>query len=496
MTLARPSLDYTAKDFDAIRARLFNIIPSAFPEWTDVQVANFGNILVELFAWVGDVLTFYQDNQAQESRWSSALLRRSILSMIKMVGYTPTGNRAARAVLTVRLNAPPTGSVPINIGDLFSTLDAANLVEFQALETIVIPAGANPPVGFVTVEHSKPFSENYISSGLPNQSFLLAGAPYLAGSLAITGVDGEWTLVDDLLSSTAQNRHFILTTDSNLRAKVTFGDGIAGSVPTGSLLVAYKTGGGVTGNVGVGAIQKAQRTYYDSLNNPVVLRVSNVSKAEGGIDVQTIESIRESVPRSIRTNSRTVAREDYEINALKVPGVARALMLTRDEQAAVPENTGRLYVVPIGGGTATAELMTAVMVMITDKYPKTITFRPYVLSALYHKVKVSTVVHLAKGAVPAVVGVAVRTAIADFFALLAADGSMNTLMDFGYYLDGSIAWSDVFNVVRDVRGVRKVDDGADNVTLNGQADDLVVPPEKFPTLESVTVIDAASGQAI
>ena len=69
------SVDYTDKDFDALRARLIALIKSVFPDWTDFDVASFGNLLVELYAYVGDVLTFYQDNLARESRLVTATQR-------------------------------------------------------------------------------------------------------------------------------------------------------------------------------------------------------------------------------------------------------------------------------------------------------------------------------------------------------------------------------------------------------------------------------------
>lgn len=56
--------DYTDKDFDALRARLIALIKSVFPDWTDFGVASFGNLLVELYTYVGNVLTFYQDRRA------------------------------------------------------------------------------------------------------------------------------------------------------------------------------------------------------------------------------------------------------------------------------------------------------------------------------------------------------------------------------------------------------------------------------------------------
>lgn len=67
------SVDYTDKDFDALRARLIALIKSVFPDWTDFDVASFGNVLVELYAYVGDVLTFYQDNAPSTAHNSFAV---------------------------------------------------------------------------------------------------------------------------------------------------------------------------------------------------------------------------------------------------------------------------------------------------------------------------------------------------------------------------------------------------------------------------------------
>lgn len=500
MTLARPATDYTTKDFDSIRERLFNVIPSVFPEWTDTQTANYGNLLVELFAYVLDVLSFYQDNQAQESRWSTARLRRSLLSMAKLTGYKPTGAAAATAELTIRLAAPPLGPVTIGAGDTFSTQDIASPVVFQALAAVTIPAGSDPPVAFVAVENSKAASDLYLSSGLPNQTFVLNGVPFLDNSLTITADNGAYVRVEDFLASTEADRHYTVAVDENSRASVTFGNSIAGAIPQGNMTLSYKTGGGSGGNVGPDTIVRASKSYSDSFGNAApVLRVSNASRASGGTERMTVEAIREAAPRSLRALTRTICREDYEINARHVAGVARALMLTRDELGSIPENQGILYIVPKGGGVATQPLQDLVSDELTKKYPKGITFKLTVLSARYLTVDVSTRIHLQKGltGANALLTVAlVKKAVADFFAIAAADGSDNADMDFGYYLDGAIAWSDVFDAIRDVRGVRKIDDGLGNLQLNGEADDVVVTPFQFPTLGTVTVIDAVTGVAL
>jgi predicted phage baseplate assembly protein len=346
------------------------------------------------------------------------------------------------------------------------------------------------------VEHSETQHEVITSSGLPNQQYVLEVQPYLDNSLAITSTDGTYALVADFLSSTATDRHATIAVDENSRAHIAFGDGVAGSIPNGAIAFEYKTGGGARGNVDANAIQRVSASYGDSLGNPVSVQVTNTAKASGGADAQTVESMREAAPRSLRTLTRTVSREDYQNNALRVAGVARALMMTRDEQAGIPENTGRLYLVPKGGGPATNALIAAVIDMITIKYPHTITFKPAVQSALYLPINISTQIHLARGAVPAVVGAAVRTALIEFFQVTKDDGSDNETIDFGYNLDGALAWSDVFNAIRDTRGVRKIDDGLGNLILNGQSDDVIVPPQSFPTLGTVLVIDALTGTAL
>ncbi len=65
-------------------------------------------------------------------------------------------------------------------------------------------------------------------------------------------------------------------------------------------------------------------------------------------------------------------------------------------------------------------------------------------------------------------------------------------MDFGFNIkkaDGTVAaelaWSDVFNVVRDTVGVRKVDDST--FDLDGSPDDVSLLNSEFPKLGVITL---------
>lgn len=498
MALLQPSLDYTDRDFDALRARLHNLIDSAYPEWTDRSKADFGNILIECFSFVGDVLGFYLDNQAKESRITTAQLRRSLLALSKLVKYVPIGAVAATADLTFTLAAPPVGTVTILAGDRFRTANVSGAVSFQALAATVIAAGANPAGVTFTVEHSENSTEAFQSSALPNQELRLSDTPFLDGSLSVSAADGAYTVVEDFLQSTAVDRHVTVAVDENDVATLRFGNGLAGAIPQGVITCNYKVGGGTVGNVDAGTIIRAEKSYTDSFGNPVQVTVTNPEKASGGDNRQTVEAIRVAAPRSTRALTRSVGLEDFEIHALKVPGVARALMLTRNQDPAIDENQGRLIIVPNGGGAPSQALLDAVLTQVTVTFPHTVTFLVEVFAATFKTINVQATVFPTFGTVGtaaqrAALAASIRTALTAFFALDAADGSPNELIDFGYKLDNLMAFSDLYNVVRDVTGVRRIGDQPSDFLLNGVPGDVELAAHEFPQLGTVTLINGFTG---
>jgi len=501
MATLRPSLDYTDKDFDALLARMRNLLRGAFPKWTDETTANFGNMLVELFAWTGDVLTFYQDNQARESRITTATLRRSVLAAVKLIAYRPRGAVAATAELTFTLAAPPVGSVTINAGDRFRTLKVTTPISFQALAAAVIPAGADPPQIVITVEHSANSEEIFQSTALPNQQVVLNDTPFLDGSLVIAADDGIYTVVEDFLDSISTDHHATVTVDANDRATVRFGNSIMGAIPQGTINCAYKYGGGDTGNVEPDTIKKAEQAYTDEFGASVKVTVTNQEKASGGLARETVEAIRTAGPRSLRALTRSVGREDFEIHALKVLGVARALMLTANERAGIGENEGQLVIIPGGGGQPTQVLLDAVTLQITQTFPHTLTFLPHVIGPVFRMINVQATVfpRFGAGGTQAqriALDAAIRAALTAFFALELDDGSANPTADFGLNTDGIVAFSDLYNVVRDVANVRRIGDNPADFLLNGATDDVPIAPHEFPQLGTVVLINGFTANAL
>lgn len=504
MPILPTSLDYTDRDFDSLLARLRNLISSVFPEWTDAQVANFGNILVEGFAFVGDVLTFYQDNQAGESRITTARQRKNLIALAKLVNYEPSSAVASTVNETFTLAAAAAGTVTLPIGTHILTKEITDPASYQLLAAVVFAPGEL--VKIAAVENSEYQQATFASTGSADQEFILPTPPYLDGSAIVAdAIVAAWTEVDNFLDSTSTDSHFAVVVDENDRARVRTGNGVNGRVPSGTITVDYKTGGGKAGRVEANKLQRLVGSFTDSLGNPVTIAVNNAVASSGGDDRETEAQIAVNAPASLRVLNRAVAREDYELGALEVPGVARALMVTSNELTGVGENQGILFIVPVGGGVPSDALLTAVLAqfLITGPYPKTVTFQLGAQTPSYLTIDISTTIFVRAGYSPTDAKKNVVAALTKFFSITLDDGSPNPDIDFGYYYQdadgiptGELAWSDVHNAIRDATGVRKVDDGDAGLRLNSTRADVPIAMQQFPSLGTVTVIDGSTGLPI
>jgi hypothetical protein len=502
VSLLAPSVDYTSLDFDSLRARLIQLVESVFPEWTDHDVAGFGNILVELFAFVGDVLGFYLDAQAREAFLATALRRENVIALARRLGYRLSGATASTAELEFRLPAPPRARVVVPAGSAVRTREAQSPMRFQLLEDVIFERGQSPAVARGTVENSASQRQLFDFRSLRGSDLILDRVPFLDRSARVIASDGEYTEVESLLSSGPNDRHFMVLVDQDDRATLRFGNGRSGAVPIGTIEVRYKTGGGVAGNVDAGQITVFDGVPKDVEGQPVALTLSNAERASGGTDRQSIGSAKLLAPLSVRATSRSVSREDFEIHALELGGVARALMLTSNEDPAVRENSGVLYVIPKGGGLPTPALKSLVRRQVTEVYPSTLTFQVDVRDPVYKRVDIRARLFLRAGSRPAEVRDRVRTRLAEFFQLSMPDGTPNAQVNFGYYLrdaEGSgaeLPYSDLYNVIRDTPGVYKLGDHSGDLLLNGLPADVKLRVFEFPVLGEVQLTDGGTGRLL
>jgi hypothetical protein len=101
----RPIIDYVTKDYAGFRDGMLAQIPLLLPSWTDRSESDFGVALIELFAYVADILSYYQDRVANEAYLGTASQRRSVQELLRLIDYQIDPGLAASVVLHLDVSA-------------------------------------------------------------------------------------------------------------------------------------------------------------------------------------------------------------------------------------------------------------------------------------------------------------------------------------------------------------------------------------------------------
>lgn len=414
-------IDYMARDYDSLLEAMRAMIPCKLPEWKDYRSeADFGNVLLELFAHIGDILSYYQDRVANESFLGTAQSRRSVIEHLRLIGYTLSTAAPAATSLALTMPGTFTGTITIHKGDAFATKsqkerpsvrfeytgDDPLTFDFNSPDVTTFPqSGAKSyiwkepktgaktfvcldatgkprldatgkPLGCLPVEEGRLIRDEIlgISAGSPNQHFTLARPGLLLLSLGLAQTVQRdlllqtqlgdamtiWTRQESLAFSRADQKDYVVTIDENDRATIVFGDGLLGAIPPkgAAIKVAYRIGGGQAGNVPAYAIE----TIVNA--TPLALaggKVTNPLPATGGAERESIEHAVLHAPAVFRSLKRAVTAADYEALAANVKGVGKV------RARSTSWNTVTLAVAPEGGGKVSDVLEANLLNFFADK---------------------------------------------------------------------------------------------------------------------------------
>ncbi len=107
----KSDLKYLNKDFSQFREKLINYSKTYFPDtFNDFNEASPGMMFIEMASYVGDVLSYYLDNQLRESLITEATERSNIISIAKGMGYKPKPSVSSFSTLDVYILLPAVGS--------------------------------------------------------------------------------------------------------------------------------------------------------------------------------------------------------------------------------------------------------------------------------------------------------------------------------------------------------------------------------------------------
>src|SRR5210317_872701 len=157
--MASNKLEVSELDFDNIKSNLKTFLQnqSEFQDY-DFECSGFA-VLLDVLAYNTHYLGFNANMLVNEMYLDSADIRKNIVSLAKMLGYTPTSDRAPVADITVELNDATGSIVTMPKGTVFTTTIGGTSDQFLNNESITI----NPESGIYKFENLKVYEGTLVN---------------------------------------------------------------------------------------------------------------------------------------------------------------------------------------------------------------------------------------------------------------------------------------------------------------------------------------------
>ena len=323
-----PQVDYTSRDYLSIRDDLLALIPTFAPQWTNRDPADFGIVLLQMFAYMGDLQSYYIDRAGNEAFISTASKRSSILRHASLLDYQPTQSTPAIVQLTFTNNSDPAESIVVPAKSRVATTTTVSgenaQIIFETNTAITVPGGAAPNnTASVIATQGFTIEDEIVTgqaTGQPNQVYPLENTSVIEDSVSVT-IDGVvYEKTQYLIDAPGTTPAFTTVTDADGLTYVQFGDNIGGRIPplNKTIYATYRVGGGTEGNVSAGSLTEIVTGFSSGLT------VTNQSAAAGGEDPESTDSIKVNAPLSLKSLNRAVSLSDYASLTLQVSGIAKA----------------------------------------------------------------------------------------------------------------------------------------------------------------------------
>ncbi len=324
-------LRVTELDFDTIKQNLKTFLNQQ-SEFTDYDFEGSGlSVLIDLLAYNTHYNAYYLNMVANEAFLDTALLRDSVVSHAKTLGYVPYSKKAPVAIInfTAQSSSNTLGTLTIPAGFNFLSNQIDNTpYNFVALEDVTV-AKANSQYYFENLELYEgqliTYNFTFDQQNNPKQVFTLPDVNIDTTTIKVTSVPSSgntqvtvYTKVTEVIDVSTTSEVFYIQENKNGKFQIYFGKNIAGkSLPDGAIVsVTYLVTNGSNANKANNFIAAATLTdsLAESINSFII---DPVSSASGGSDRETIDSIKFGSAAQFTTQNRLVTFKDYESFILK-----------------------------------------------------------------------------------------------------------------------------------------------------------------------------------
>ena len=304
-------------DFDLIKSNLKNFLQSQ-SQFRDYDFEGSSlSVLLDILSYNTHYLSYLANMATNELYLDSADIRSNIVSLAKMIGYTPSSPRAPMANITVRLNNATGTSVTMSKGTVFTT--NVNDVSYQYVtnsDFTTIPINGVYEFSNITVYEGTLVTFKYtVDSSDVDQKFIIPSSNADTSTLKVSVQNSSadtttstYALAGGYNGVTSTSKVYFIQEGQDNKYEVYFGDGINGAaLNDGNIVILQYI---VTNkDISNGASSFSLSGNIGGFSN---VSITTNSASQGGADGETNQSIRHNAPLQYAAQERAVTTTDYE----------------------------------------------------------------------------------------------------------------------------------------------------------------------------------------
>jgi hypothetical protein len=310
-------------DFVGIKENLKNFLKQQ-DKFQDYDFDGAGlNILLDILAYNTHYNSFYLNMVANESFLDTAVIRDSVVSHAKTLGYVPFSTTASKAIIDLQINligSTSPNTILLPRGTKFSSVLVDNFsYTFTTLEDLVATKADNS-YRFENVEIYEgellTYSFNYSEQNNPKAIFTLPNDNIDTKTITVTVFNSPssteqevYKYSKDIFNIDGDSAVFFLQEGRNGRYEIYFGDGVLGKKIADNSVVRVNyltTSGSIANDLNNFIFSSNLTVDFDS----IVIDV--VQSSSGGSPRESIDSIKYLAKNLYSTQNRLVTTNDYD----------------------------------------------------------------------------------------------------------------------------------------------------------------------------------------
>lgn len=316
------NLNVTELDFDQIKKNLKNYLKSQ-TQFSSHDFEGSGlSALLDVLAYNTHYNAMAAHFALNEAFLDSAQIRGNIVTRAKLLGYIPRSVLAPRAIVDLVVDVSGESNVPSSLtlerGTKFTTqVDGRNYryVVINEQSALIDQTTNTFTFSNVTlVEGTRKKLLYRVDNDIENQKYQISDDDVDTSTLKVLVQANEqstsydnYTQFESLINVDSSSRVYYLQENSNEYFEVYFGDGVTGKQPLNNNIITldYIFTHGPDSN---GA---NDFTKVDNIGGFANITVNTLTKAQGGTEKETNESIRFNAPLTFTSQNRAVTSDDY-----------------------------------------------------------------------------------------------------------------------------------------------------------------------------------------